>query len=199
MDYSRLRAAALKDGGDEEAVTVDTRALIDKVLARYSGEWTTLRELIQNAADAQATTIRIKWETLPSTTVPLPATSNRSELLKHVIANHTLRRLVVQNNGQPFTKTDWGRLKRIAEGNPDETKIGAFGVGFYSVFADCEEPFVSSGHEAMAFYWKGNALFTRKLQLPEGQGSNDTAFVLDLQEHDHYRPEPAVRQPVPGH
>ncbi|KAJ9139369.1 Sacsin [Pleurostoma richardsiae] len=180
MDYSKLRAAALRDGEDEEAVTVDTRALIDKVLARYSGEWTTLRELIQNAADAQATTVSIKWETNPSTSVPLPSgTTSRSELLKHVISHHTLRRLLVQNNGQPFTKTDWGRLKRIAEGNPDETKIGAFGVGFYSVFADCEEPFVSSGNEAMAFYWKGNALFTRKLQLPEGQGSSDTTFVLD--------------------
>ncbi|KAI1375256.1 hypothetical protein F4677DRAFT_423669 [Hypoxylon crocopeplum] len=179
MDYGRLRAAALRDGEDEEAVTVDTRALIDKVLARYSGEWTTLRELIQNAADAQATTVKIKWETLPSTQIPLPTTNDRSEILKHIITNHTLRRLVVQNNGQPFTKTDWGRLKRIAEGNPDETKIGAFGVGFYSVFADCEEPFVSSGQEAMAFYWKGNALFTRKLQLPEDQCSPDTAFVLD--------------------
>ncbi|KAI5865567.1 hypothetical protein GGS23DRAFT_559841 [Durotheca rogersii] len=179
MDYGRLRAAALRDGEDEEAVTVDTRALIDKVLARYSGEWTTLRELIQNAADAQATIVKIKWETLPSTQIALPSTTDRSEILKHIIVNHTLRRLVVQNNGQPFTRTDWGRLKRIAEGNPDETKIGAFGVGFYSVFADCEEPFVSSGQEAMAFYWKGNALFTRKLQLPEDQTTSDTAFVLD--------------------
>lgn len=179
MDYSKLRAAALNNGEDEEAVTVDTRALIDKVLARYSGEWTTLRELIQNAADAQATTVKVKWETLPSTTTPLPSTQNRSELLKHTITHHTLRRLVVQNNGQPFAKTDWGRLKRIAEGNPDETKIGAFGVGFYSVFADCEEPFVSSGSEAMAFYWKGNALFTRKLAIPPEQASTDTAFVLD--------------------
>ncbi|GAW19014.1 hypothetical protein ANO14919_084980 [Xylariales sp. No.14919] len=179
MDYGRLRAAALKDGEDEEAVTVDTRALIDKVLARYSGEWTTLRELIQNAADAQATTVKIKWETLPSTQVPLPTMADRSDILKHIITHHTLRRLVVQNNGQPFTKTDWGRLKRIAEGNPDETKIGAFGVGFYSVFADCEEPFISSGSEAMAFYWKGNALFTRKLQLSGDQCSPDTAFVLD--------------------
>lgn len=179
MDYGKLRAAALNHGEDEEAVTVDTRALIDKVLARYSGEWTTLRELIQNAADAQATTVKIKWETLPSTQVPLPSTSDPSELLKHVLQHHTLRRLVVSNNGQPFTKTDWGRLKRIAEGNPDETKIGAFGVGFYSVFADCEEPFISSGSEAMAFYWKGNALFTRKLLLDQEQKSNDTAFVLD--------------------
>jgi len=179
MDYARLRAAAFKDGEEEEAVTVDTRALIDKVLARYSGEWTTLRELIQNAADAQATTVKIKWETLPSTQVPLPSTNNRSELLKHVIAHHTLRRLIVDNNGQPFTSTDWGRLKRIAEGNPDETKIGAFGVGFYSVFADCEEPLVSSGKEAMAFYWKGNALFTRKLQIPSAEASPNTTFFLE--------------------
>ena len=179
MDYSRLRAAALQGGEDEEAVTVDTRALIDKVLARYSGEWTTLRELIQNSADAQATTVVVKWETLPSTQVPMPQSTDRSEILKHILVNHTLRRLVVQNDGQPFTKTDWGRLKRIAEGNPDETKIGAFGVGFYSVFADCEEPFVSSGSEAMAFYWKGNALFTKKTSLPSDQSSIHTAFVLD--------------------
>jgi len=179
MDYSRLRAAALHGSEDEEAVTVDTRALIDKVLARYSGEWTTLRELIQNAADAQATKVMVKFETLPSTRVPLPSNPSRSELLKHTISHHALRRLVVTNDGQPFTKTDWARLKRIAEGNPDETKIGAFGVGFYSVFADCEEPFVSSGSEAMAFYWKGNALFTKKTTLPPNQANSDTAFVLD--------------------
>ncbi|KAK5656128.1 hypothetical protein OQA88_4888 [Cercophora sp. LCS_1] len=179
MDYARLKAAAFQSGEDEEAVTVDTRALIDKVLARYSGEWTTLRELIQNAADAQATTVKISWETLPSTQVALPATTNQSELLKHAVSHHTLRRLVVENDGQPFTKTDWGRLKRIAEGNPDETKIGAFGVGFYSVFADCEEPLVSSGNEAMAFYWKGNALFTRKLQLAADQASSKTTFFLE--------------------
>ena len=179
MDYAKLRAAALEGAEQEEAVTVDTRALIDKVLARYSGEWTTLRELIQNAADARASTVSVKWETMPSTQVPMPHTTNRSEILKHILTNHTLRRLVVQNDGQPFTKTDWARLKRIAEGNPDETKIGAFGVGFYSVFADCEEPFVSSGDQAMAFYWKGNALFTKKSTLPIEQSSHHTTFVLD--------------------
>ncbi|KAG9240265.1 hypothetical protein BJ878DRAFT_527121 [Calycina marina] len=179
MDFAKLRATAMKDGDDEEAVTVNTRALIDKVLARYSGEWTTLRELLQNAADAQATKVIIKFETLPSAAVPVPSTTNSSDALKHVLLHHTLRRLLVTNNGQAFGVNDWNRLKRIAEGNPDETKIGAFGVGFYSVFADCEEPFVSSGNEAMAFYWKANSLFTRKLQIPTGQGSPDTSFVLD--------------------
>jgi hypothetical protein len=32
--------------------------------------------------------------------------------------------LVVKNNGQAFREEDWQRLKRIAEGNPDEQKIG---------------------------------------------------------------------------
>jgi hypothetical protein len=39
IDYSALKARTMGAGDDEEAVTVNTRALIDKVLARYSGEW----------------------------------------------------------------------------------------------------------------------------------------------------------------
>ena len=182
MDFDLLRARTLRSSADEEAVTVNTRALIDKVLARYSGEWTVLRELVQNAADASATKITIKFETLPSATVPLPADSSSSSLLRHTLQNHTLKRLVVTNNGQPFSENDWIRLKRIAEGNPDETKIGAFGVGFYSTFADCENPFVSSGKEAMAFFWKNNSLFTRRLQLPDAETSSDTNFVLDYRD-----------------
>ena len=179
IDYNALKAQTLDSGADEEAVTVSIRPLIDKVLARYSSEWTVLRELLQNAADASATKVTVRWETLPSSTVPVPQSGDPSAALKHTITNHTLKRLVVTNNGQPFNGNDWSRLKKIAEGNPDETKIGAFGVGFYSVFADCEEPFVSSGSEAMAFYWKGNALFTRKVKLPATEASADTSFVLD--------------------
>ncbi|KAL4898511.1 hypothetical protein BDV59DRAFT_167032 [Aspergillus ambiguus] len=178
IDFTALRAQTMGSGNDEEAVTVDTRGLISKVLARYSGKWTVLREMIQNAADANATKVTIKFETLPSTTVPLPTSANTTTLLKHTISNHTLKRLLISNNGAPFSEKDWARLKRIADGNPDETKIGAFGVGFYSVFDDCEEPFVSSGKDAMAFYWKGNALFTRRLQLNEA-ANPETTFVLD--------------------
>lgn len=200
IDFNALKARAIDSGVDEEAVTVNTRALIDKVLARYSGEWyvifpnsitfegfclltqcirTVLRELLQNAADASATRVTIKLETIPSTTVPVPPAADESALIKHVISHHTVKSLILKNNGTPFNANDWSRLKRIAEGNPDETKIGAFGVGFYSVFSDCEEPFVSSGKEAIAFYWKGNALFTRRLQLQEQDCSPDTTFVLE--------------------
>ena len=179
VDYNALKARTLGSGTDEEAVTVNTRALIDKVLARYSGEWTVLRELLQNAADATATRVTIKFDTIPSSTIPVPQDPTPSNLLKHTISNHSLKRLVISNNGQAFSDKDWSRLKRIAEGNPDETKIGAFGVGFYSVFAECEEPFVSSGSEAMAFYWKGNSLFTRRLQLSSEDSNPETSFVLD--------------------
>lgn len=134
--------------------------------------------MIQNAADAGATKVTVKFETLPSMTVPLPSPADQSTLIKHTISHHTLKRLLISNNGTPFSEKDWARLKRIADGNPDETKIGAFGVGFYSVFDDCEEPFVSSGNQAMAFYWKGNALFTRRLQLNES-ANPETTFVLD--------------------
>lgn len=33
-------------------------------------------------------------------------------------------RYVVTNDGIPFRPEDWARLKKIAEGNPDESKIG---------------------------------------------------------------------------
>ncbi|KAF9883306.1 hypothetical protein FE257_003764 [Aspergillus nanangensis] len=178
IDFTALRARTMGSGNDEEAVTVDTRGLISKVLARYSGKWTVLREMIQNAADANATRVTIKFETLPSITVPLPPHADTTTLMKHTISHHTLKRLLISNNGIPFSEKDWSRLKRIADGNPDETKIGAFGVGFYSVFDDCEEPFVSSGKDAMAFYWKGNALYTRRLQLNEAPNP-ETTFVLD--------------------
>ncbi|KAF2861246.1 hypothetical protein K470DRAFT_257159 [Piedraia hortae CBS 480.64] len=188
-NYARLRDQTMNSWADDEAVTVNTRALIDKVLARYSGEWTTLRELIQNAADAQAKTVTIRFETRPSTTVPQPLNGSPSDLLRHVLTHHTLKTLLVSNDGQHFGENDWQRLKRIAEGNPDETKIGAFGVGFYSVFADCETPFVSSGRQTMAFYWKKDSLFTRRGKISPDQQPEGTTFLLD------YR---SPTTPVPG-
>jgi hypothetical protein len=181
LDFARLRNQTMADGTDSE-VTVNTRALIDKVLARYSSEHTTLRELIQNASDAGASTVTIRYETNPSLDTPTPLGSDKSILMKHVIQHHSLRKLIVSNNGIPFTNADWARLKSIAEGNPDETKIGAFGVGFYSVFADCDEPFVVSGDKTMAFYWKGNTLSTRVATVPEEHRSSDTTFALDYRQ-----------------
>jgi hypothetical protein len=160
---------------------------VDKILARYAGEWTTLRELIQNASDATATKVVIRFETLPSTDRPVPQNADSPTLLNHVISHHTLHRLVVSNDGTYFDDPDWSRLKRIAEGNPDERKIGAFGVGFYSVFADCESPFVVSGRKSMAFLWKENSLYTKTSTLPDAQPPRETSFLLNYR---HTAPVP---------
>ncbi|KAK8169664.1 hypothetical protein IWX90DRAFT_400529 [Phyllosticta citrichinensis] len=178
VNYARMRELTLQEGQDD-TVTVNTRALIDKVLARYSAEFTTLRELVQNAADAGASKVTIKFETDPSTKVPFPSDQEPGTVLRHVIKHHTLRSMDVSNNGKPFTDPDWARLRCIAEGNPDETKVGAFGVGFYSVFSECDEPFVISGNKTMAFFWKGNTLAVRSSSLPADQASSSTRFILD--------------------
>jgi hypothetical protein len=47
--------------------------------------------------------------------------------------NSIVQQVTYRNNGFPFRPQDWDRLQSIAEGNPDEDKIGAFGVGAYSV------------------------------------------------------------------
>lgn len=88
-----------------------------------------LRELVQNAADANATSVEIRYETV------LPENEfnyyeSEGDKLQRLVKSK-VRRLLVKNDGQAFREEDWQRLKRIAEGNPDETKIGAFGVGFY--------------------------------------------------------------------
>ncbi|KAL8922570.1 MAG: hypothetical protein Q9208_005073 [Pyrenodesmia sp. 3 TL-2023] len=180
VNYNALRAQAVETSNDE-AVTVNMKSLIDKILARYARKWSTLRELIQNAADAGATRVVIKIETRPSVRVPSPQTDDPSTRLRHALQHHTIDKWIVENNGMRFRREDWARVKEIASGNPDETKIGAFGVGFYSVFDVTKNPFISSGYEALEFYWKGNGLFTRSFQLGMLQ-STDTTFVLPMRD-----------------
>ena len=55
MDMRSLAQRALTESAlPDEAITVNQRALIDKILARYSAEFTVFRELLQNADDAGA-------------------------------------------------------------------------------------------------------------------------------------------------
>ncbi|PFH51991.1 hypothetical protein AMATHDRAFT_57645 [Amanita thiersii Skay4041] len=164
--------------GHDESVEVNQRALINKILARYSGEFTVFRELLQNSDDAEATAVEIHFETK----APLDGNSedqgsvsistwNKSNLPDLKTTN--VQQWTFKNNGGLFQDVDWNRLKKIAEGNPDEDKIGAFGVGFYSVFSVTDEPFVKSGSQWMGFYWKNNKdqLFARR-----GHLSVDDAF-----------------------
>lgn len=142
MDVDALHRLTLNSNNAEASVTVNQRALIDKVLSRYSSENTLLRELLQNSDDANATSVTITYEASDK-----GGTGTRGA--QEDLNKRMTRRVIVRNNGQVFRPEDWTRLSRIAEGNPDEAKIGAFGVGFYSVFSVCEDPFVTSGETGL--------------------------------------------------
>ncbi len=174
---SDLRAQLFASGSfDEQEVTVNQRALIDKILARYSSDFTVFRELIQNANDAGASDVEILFTTapIPPAGAPPPSpplgqsssaaatssgTSNKrdkdgsfsfaswflnratkvADKVGQAIKEGSLLSssppkptrevvsIVVRNNGKAFTKADWARVRSIAEGNPDEGKIGMFG------------------------------------------------------------------------
>ncbi|KAI7866109.1 uncharacterized protein EV154DRAFT_475102 [Mucor mucedo] len=165
-----LRSSIMNSSGVEEKVEVNQRHLIDKILARYSAEYVLYRELMQNADDASSSSIQIYFHTSspdPSKPPNLQSKCNR---------------IVFKNNGMAFRPEDWTRLKRIAEGNPDEQKIGAFGVGFYSLFSVCENPFVFSGAQCMAFYFKGDQLFAKRADIPVKDIDIWTSFLMDLRE-----------------
>ncbi|CAG7850452.1 SubName: Full=Uncharacterized protein {ECO:0000313/EMBL:CCA72144.1} [Serendipita indica DSM 11827] len=196
---------ALWEQGQDESVEVNQRALIDKVLARYSGEFTVFRELLQNADDAGATGVQITFETkafLERSKVADNRKSQEGSLSANAGADAdvdkplpALKDIVVdqwtfKNNGTIFREEDWSRLKKIAEGNPDEQKIGAFGVGFYSLFSITEEPFVTSGTKWMGFYWRDgkDQLYARRGTLPDGPPSPWTTFAMPLRQ----------RGPLPG-
>ncbi|KAG9312491.1 hypothetical protein JVU11DRAFT_6878 [Chiua virens] len=99
MILSRLKQdVQCKEGF--KPVLVDQRALVDKMLARYSGEFTVFRELLQNSDDAGSTSAEISFRS--------DAPSKSTDLDSTPVSNWTIR-----NNGRAFTDDDWNRLTKI--------------------------------------------------------------------------------------
>lgn len=126
------------------------------------------RELLQNSADARASSVVISFKSVSGN-----ATS--PEVIES-LQEAPVDRLTVSNDGQRFEEDDWNRLREIAKGNPNEAKIGAFGVGFYSVFELTDEPLVHSGTQAMSFYYVEDQLRYRK----DTVNSSSEWTVIDL-------------------
>lgn len=165
-------------------MTVDSRALIDKILARYSGEFTVFRELLQNSDDAGCDTAEIRFETARFSSLDPKAAKNAGPPKLSDFKTTNVAQWTFKNHGKPFTPQDWGRLPKIALGNPDPQKVGAFGVGFYSLFSVTESPYVASGDKEMEFSWnEENQLHYRFGDIPQTATRNLwTTFKMPLRE-----------------
>jgi len=173
-------------------VETNQRALIDKILARYATQNAVYRELIQNSNDAGAKNASIHYFTgAPNTTADGSSTPSTTKPKRPLVT-----KVMYRNDGFPFRGEDWARLSKIAEGNPDPSKVGAFGVGAYTMFSVCEEPMVVSSSQVLMFVWKGDALWTKVGPIPNnlqeqldhlkdeafqeaGKKKEWTTFVLD--------------------
>ena len=110
--------------GHDESVEVNQRALIDKVLARYSGEFTVFRELLQNSDDAQSKTVEIRFQTQDFLDGEHTTGSGGREALpdlKTTSASPYIDSLVLCSmlNGDRYINGSSGTM-----GSPSETKIG---------------------------------------------------------------------------
>lgn len=116
------------EGGEvvEEAITVNQRALIDKILARYAAEFTLLRELLQNADDAEAHTCRLLFSSRPKASPRTEAVVQRIRPPSHapfvseepsahpnedIDLAAPLHHWIFQNDGKAFSPDDWNRLR----------------------------------------------------------------------------------------
>ncbi|KAJ8581652.1 hypothetical protein M405DRAFT_938167 [Rhizopogon salebrosus TDB-379] len=173
---------------------VNQRALIDKVLARYPEDFTVFRELLQNADDARATKVQIDFQTSDYAGHSAGANAKANRINGTVpnlnttehVASRQLFKWVVRNNGDFFEDKDWDRLTKIADGNPDVQKIGAFGFGFYTVFSVTDRPLVVSGGKSLSIFFDGDQLYTLDDPRPNSEW---TSIEMDLKKD--------MRGPVP--
>ncbi|KAK7035286.1 hypothetical protein VNI00_012053 [Paramarasmius palmivorus] len=165
------------NSGYDEAVEVNQRALIDKVLARYSAEFTIFRELLQNADDAHSTAVEIHFQSSQFLSGQLLDDDKLPNLKTAPVTQW-----IFKNNGDIFREEDWNRLKKIAEGNPNEETIGAFGVGFYSLFSITDEPKVLSDNQWMWFHWNKDQLLARRGKTDPSASDFKTEIRMPLRE-----------------
>jgi len=102
--------------GHDEVGEVNQRALIDKILARYSGEFTVFQELLQHSDDAGAHSVEIRFETEEYLSREEDDDTQSDESEQEDLPD--LKTAVVHqwtfmNNGTPLREEDWSRLKKI--------------------------------------------------------------------------------------
>ena len=122
-----------EDAGQHEPLT--TR--LSNILKEYKDGLTIIKEMIQNADDAEATEVNILYDARSHTT---------DRLLFNGMADSHGPALVVHNNST-FSEEDFTNITKLAGATKKDKplKIGKFGVGFCSVYHITDIPSFVSG------------------------------------------------------
>ena len=132
-DQLDITEEVFEDAGQHEPLT--TR--LSNILKEYKDGLTIIKEMIQNADDAEATEVNILYDARSHTTDRL--------LFKGMADSHGPA-LVVHNNST-FTEEDFANITKLAGATKKDKplKIGKFGVGFCSVYHITDIPSFVSG------------------------------------------------------
>ena len=132
-DQLDITEEVFEDAGQHEPLT--TR--LSNILKEYKDGLTIIKEMIQNADDAEATEVNILYDARSHTT---------DRLLFNGMADSHGPALVVHNNST-FTEEDFANITKLAGATKKDKplKIGKFGVGFCSVYHITDIPSFVSG------------------------------------------------------
>ena len=133
-DYLDITEDTFEDAGQYESLTVRLK----NILRDYKDGLTIIKELVQNADDAEATEVNICYD---SRTIQV----NSKALFFPGMADAHGPALVVHNNAV-FSKDDLENITKLAGATKQDKplKIGKFGIGFCSVYHITDVPsFVS--------------------------------------------------------
>ena len=138
-DHLDITEDVFEDAGQHEPLV--TR--LSNILKEYKDGLTIIKEMIQNADDAEATEVNILYDARHHTTEKL--------LLKGMADSHGPA-LVVHNNST-FTNEDFENITKLAGATKANKplKIGKFGVGFCSVYHITDVPSFVSGEWVYIF------------------------------------------------
>ena len=132
-DHLDITEDVFEDAGQHEPLI--TR--LSNILKEYKDGLTIIKEMIQNADDAEATEVNILYDVRHHTT---------ERLLFNGMADSHGPALVVHNNST-FTNEDFENITKLAGATKANKplKIGKFGVGFCSVYHITDVPSFVSG------------------------------------------------------
>ena len=132
-DQLDITEDVFEDAGQHEPLTTRLR----NILKEYKDGLTIIKEMIQNADDAEATEVNILYDTRTYTTENL--------ILKGMADSHGPA-LIIHNNST-FSDEDFKDITKLAGATKSDKplKIGKFGVGFCSVYHITDVPSFVSG------------------------------------------------------